>query len=81
MAYATTNPPEVTVEGIGGAMVIWTYESADAHTDVDAAGYFTDGADRGLKTGDLMVVKDTATPSATIHYVINATTIAAATLA
>lgn len=81
MAYAVTNPPEKTVAGLGGTMTIWTYSSADAHTDVDAAGYFTDGAARGLKTGDLMLVKDTATPTATIHYVLNATTIAAATLA
>ena len=65
MAYATTNPPECV----------------DAHTDVDAAGYFTDGADLGMVANDVMIVVDTATPTCTIHHVLNATSITAATLA
>jgi len=80
MAYATTNPPKIMVPAIGPAAAIWLYQSTDAHTDVDAAGYFTDGADLGMKANDCMFVLDTSTPTGTMHHVLNTTTITAATL-
>ena len=81
MAYATANPPIQSGGGVGGAPTIWVYSSADAHTDVDATDYFSNGADLGLKEDDLMFVIDTATPTATMHQVASSTTITAATLA
>lgn len=81
MAYATTNPPVCIVPRIGTHSAVWMYTDGDAHGDVDAAGYFTDGADLGLVANDVMIVVDTATPTCTIHHVLNATSITAATLA
>ena len=81
MAYATTNQPVCIFPRIGTHSAVWMYTDGDAHTDVDAAGYFTDGADLGLTANDVMIVVDTATPTCTIHQVLNATSITAATLA
>lgn len=80
MAYATTNPPQALVPGMGGAPTLWIYKSADIHTDVDVAGYFTNGAALGMKAHDVMIVIDTGN-GVTIHRVSSATTIAAAVLA
>ena len=83
MAYATTNPPAQLVQGIGSAPSLWVYKSTDAHTDVDAAGYFTNAANLGMKAHDVMIVVDTDSTTCTIHgvNVTDVTTINAATLA
>ncbi len=62
MAYVVTNPPVRKTEypltsfgngqGAGGAT--WTYKSTDAIATVQAAGYFTDGAARGMQVGDIV---------------------------
>lgn len=69
------------VQGVSGGPSLWHYSTTDAHTDVDAAGYFSDGADFGLKAGDIMFVDDTDTDTVTLHGVASATTINPATLA
>lgn len=69
------------VPALGGGPALWQYTSADAHTDVDAADYFSDGASFGLKANDSMIVINTATPTCTLHQVLNATSISPATLA
>jgi len=79
MAYVTTNPPQAFTRGTTGTEG-WIYTSADAHTDVDAADYFSNGADLGLKTNDFMIVIDTATPTCTIHHVATVTAGGAATI-
>jgi hypothetical protein len=56
---------------IGAGPALWTYESADAHGDVDAVGYFSDGADKGMVLNDLMCVVDTATATITWHRVLD----------
>jgi hypothetical protein len=81
MAYAITNPPICIVPRIGSGPALWLYVSADAHGDVDAAGYFTNGADLGLVAGDFMLVNDTNVPTSTLHQVADTTSIDAATLA
>lgn len=80
MAY-TTATMNCIVPSVGGAPALWTYTNTDAHTDVDAAGYFTDGANKGLKANDIVIVVDTDTSTCTIHMASSATTIAVATLA
>lgn len=86
MAYATGGlnllVPRMSAEGIA----VWGYKSADAHTAVDAADYFSDGSDKGMLANDVVIVVDTATPTCTIHNVASVTaggaaTITAATLA
>lgn len=80
MSYSNTGL-RCLVSGVSGGPGLWVYTSADAHTDVDGAGYFSDGADFGLKSGDIVVVIDTSGGTCTIHRATSATTIAAATLA
>lgn len=86
MAYATTNPPQLVSFGVPSdsdvAPSIWVYASADIHTDVDAADYFSDGAALGMKVNDIvLVVKTTATIGVTAHVVTTVTAGGAATIA
>lgn len=83
MAYVPgTDIPTVLVPRIGGGPAVWYFKHAtDPHTDIDAAGYFTDGATYGLAANDIMFVIDVDTATCTLHHVLNATTISAATLA
>jgi hypothetical protein len=72
MAYDTANPPFLISQGIGGVGQVWGYRSTDAGTTVDAAGYFTNGADLGMATGGAIVVVDTdASPVAAQVAFIN----------
>jgi hypothetical protein len=60
---------------------LWTYVSADVHTDVDASGYFTNGDALGMKVNDTVIVtKNTATVGATLHTVTAVTANGAATV-
>lgn len=88
MAYDTDFPPIVLGGGgVGGARAnnLWHYSSADAHADVDAADYFSDGFDLGMKVGDVMFVIETdnsflqSTHSVTVVTANGAATISAAT--
>lgn len=81
MAYGTAGL-RLLQQGIGSAPSLWTYVSADVHTDVDAADYFSDGSARGLKVGDVILVsKSSATIGTTVHYVTTVTAGGAATIA
>ena len=75
MAYVTTNPPKLMAENMGsGGPRIWYYASTDVHTDVDAAGYFSNAGDLGMAVGDIVFVcKTSATIGATLHYVSDVT--------
>lgn len=69
MTYATTNPPQIVAGGIGGGRRVWSYQSADAHGDVDATDYFTNGRDLGMKVGDIVYVTNTSGYTVTTHAV------------
>ena len=69
MAYATSNPPKLVSQGIGGGGKIWVYVSADAAGTVDALDYITDGYALGMRVDDIVFVVDTATPLGTLHRV------------
>lgn len=71
MAYVTSNPPRVLVQGaIGnGAPTIWAYSSADASATVAASQYFSNGKDLGMEVNDLVFVVDTGTPLITTNRV------------
>jgi len=75
MAYATSLPPKLVVQGIGGSGVsIWTYSSTDTASAVDAANYITDGGSLGLAVGDVIFVTDTdASPVITTMHQVSAT--------
>lgn len=85
MAYSTSGL-SLNSPGVGSKPSVWIYTSEDIHTDVDAAGYFSDGVTRGMKVNDIVhVIKTTATVGATTHVVASvsgaAATIAPAILA
>ncbi len=70
MAY-TPATLDCLVPRLGDGPALWTYSNAaDAHTDIDAAGYFSDGLDRGMVLNDIMIVIDTATATITMHRVL-----------
>lgn len=66
MAYATTNPPFLLCASQD--FRLWVYKSEDASTVVDAAGYFTNGWDLGMRAGDLLIQVDTDTSATTLMY-------------
>lgn len=84
MSYSTSNPPVKVAGGLGSGPTVWQYSSTNIHTDVDAAGFFTNGGDLGMKVGDTVFVLDTGTPTTTIHQVTavssGAATVSSATL-
>jgi hypothetical protein len=57
------------VPGVGSGNAIFVYQSAEAHGDVDAIDFFTDGVQYGMKAQDIVIVIDTATPTITLHRV------------
>ncbi len=70
MAYVTANLNCIVPRMGQDGTAVWAYEGTDVHTDVDAAGFFTDGDAKGLRVGDVMFVSKTdATIGTTVHYV------------
>lgn len=72
MAYVTTNPPALVNQAIGGPRR-WIYTSADAIATVNTSGYFSNGDALGMKVGDTVEVRDTATPTTSLATVIDVT--------
>lgn len=69
------------VDRIGAGPAWWSYSNTDAHGTVAGAGYFSDGASRGLKVNDVVIVVDTDSNTCTVHMAISSIAVAAATLA
>lgn len=85
MAYTGATLSLTTEAPLAGPGQIWQYRTTDADTTCDAAGYITDGGNRGMKVGDLVFIFNTTTDSAqtvTVHVVnsISATAPGAANL-
>lgn len=73
MAYATSNPPGLLAQGIGGSRKLWLYVSTDTSTAVRVSGYFTNGYSLGMRAGDILISVDSdASPIAAHLYVVNA---------
>lgn len=73
MAYSTSTPPRLQLQSIGGGGALWYYESADAIATVNTAAYISNGYALGMRIGDTVVVRDTATPTTSLCSVITAT--------
>ncbi len=67
MSYAASGL-DLLIPGVGSGRALWVYKTNDAHTDVDAAGYFSDALDRGLKDNDIVIVIDEDTATTTLHH-------------
>lgn len=71
MAYSSTGLQPIGGQGKAGtAPQMWSYTSADAIADVNTSGYFNSAADL-LKVGDLMYIRDSATPTASLVIVLS----------
>jgi len=71
MAYSSTGLQPIGGQGKAGtAPQMWSYTSADAIAAVNTSGYFNAAADL-LKVGDLMYVRDSATPTASLVIVLS----------
>lgn len=71
MAYSTSTPPRLIVQGIVGARIFY-YESADPIATVNTSGYFTNGYGLGMRIGDTVIVRDTNVPTTSLCTVITA---------
>ena len=58
--------PSSLQDGHGG----WVYDSLDAKEIVQAPGYFVDAGKRGLKRGDIVIVRCQATGEMSTHSVL-----------
>jgi hypothetical protein len=73
MTYATSNPPRVIAQGIGGGGRLWLYDGADLIANVNTSGFFTNGDALGMKVGDTVIVRDSVTPTTSLCTVIDVT--------
>lgn len=72
MAYSTSTPPQLFGQAFTGHR-LWVYSSTDAIATVNTSGYFTNGDALGMKVGDTVIVRDTATPTTSLCTVIDVT--------
>lgn len=56
MAYSTSAPPILMVPSIGAKPALWVYSSTHTSTGANAAGFFTNGKDLGMKAADLVAI-------------------------
>jgi hypothetical protein len=85
MAYSTNNPPcqiggtltSFNVTEAPSAPSVWTYASADPIATVQAAAYFSNGIQLGMKVNDLVFVIDTNLQRLYMCFVLALTPIAA----
>jgi hypothetical protein len=80
MSYSTSNPPALMSGPLTGPGKWWSYRSTDVATDVDAAGYFTNGEALGMAVGDIVVVEDTDTSTTVTLHRVTAVSNGAATV-
>jgi hypothetical protein len=71
MAYSITGLQPIGGQSkAGNSPQIWSYTSADAIATVNTSAYFNDASDL-LKVGDLMYIRDSATPTASLVVVLS----------
>jgi hypothetical protein len=56
MAYSTSNPPILVLQGgtDGAGVAAWSLGGTDAIATVDSSGYITNGGALGMKVGDIL---------------------------
>lgn len=71
MAYSATGLQPIGGQSkAGNAPQMWSYTSTDAIATVNTSGYFNSASDL-LKVGDLMYIRDSATPTASLVIVLS----------
>ena len=59
---------ESTSVGEGGSL--WTYTSTNLTTDLQAASFFSNAADLGMRNGDILISATYSTQSSTGHILV-----------
>ena len=80
MSYVSADL-NLLVPSVGGSMALWGYTTTDTVSGtVDVDGYFSDGAAKGMKAGDSMIIHGATGGSITCetHYCESATSVLAA---
>lgn len=73
MAYAAAGFAPLAGQSMTGNLpAMYVYSSTDAHTAIDASGYFNDQSDN-LKVGDMIIVHGATggTRTVTMHIVVS----------
>lgn len=70
----TPDTLDATAQSSSGRITRWKYTNTDAHTDIDANGYFAGMAaparnSKGMRVGDILEYFDTDTGTVTMHAV------------
>ncbi len=68
MAYASSKLVQMVPSlQVGVVPSIWQYTSADSHATIDGAGYISDGYDKGIRAGDIVIAWSTGDANGKIH--------------
>lgn len=74
MAYTSANLGLQSGGMIGSSSAtvprIWTHTSADTGATADTTGFITDGGDKGMRVGDIVLHTNTGTNITTTHRVM-----------
>lgn len=70
MAYISANLSLTTEGPLTGGGQIWNHNSADTGAVAQVTGFITDGGARGLKVGDVVFHRNTATNVISSHLVL-----------
>ena len=73
MAYSTSTPPALMAGFTHDMAKVWVHQSADAAAAADTAGFITNGDALGMKVGDIVWHRNTATGIVTLHAVQSVT--------
>ena len=70
MAYDSSTLSLVSVAPLTGGMQQWVHTSADTGAQVQVSGFITDGGNRGMRVGDLLVHTNSSTKIVSNHRVM-----------
>jgi hypothetical protein len=70
MAYDSSKLNLISLAPLAVGSRLWNHESADAGATVDTTGFITDGGNRGMKVGDILMHRNTSTNIVTSHLVV-----------
>lgn len=70
MAYDSTKLSLVSKAPLTGGMQTWVHTSADTGAQAQVSGFITDGGNRGMKVGDLVIHTNTGTNIVSQHRVM-----------
>lgn len=77
MAYTTATLNPLGTGFLENTQTVWLYTSSDSEATIKGAAYFSDGANKGVKAGDVLIAINASTPAAYVLQFSSATTVGA----